>query len=108
MGSEHITIDPLETNHNRGYQGEFRKAYLDLNNLKYAKERVSTYHINSHLVITCMDHMKNGFRYILDGKLHCVENEDSFVTAICSALEQDPSKVFLSYDPGVYFRKYEP
>lgn len=54
-----IEINPNEANTNTGWQGVFRRAELDLDQLKYAVEcdRQHNTYAQKNLVMTCIDHL---------------------------------------------------
>lgn len=83
-----IKDNPKETNVLNEYQGEFKKSILDLDLLKYAIEkdeyiRTSFYR---HLVITCLDLVKDEYKYTINGKIISHSSEDSFVKGISEHL----------------------
>lgn len=61
LDNSFIKINPNETNADTGTQGKFRRAMLDLGQLKYAIS-CNRYHnhpdSNEKLVITCLDHIE--------------------------------------------------
>jgi adenylosuccinate synthase len=89
-----IKSNPLETNVRNKYQGDFRRSLLDLDLLEYAKEKDD--HIReATLVITCLDHVVNEYRFTYKGEIVCCDNEKDFVTRIAKILKCD--KVLLSH-----------
>lgn len=89
-----ILDNPLETNILNKYQGQFRKSLLDLSLLKYGMNRDeglkgSSRKNSKQLVLTCLDLVKNEYRYTIDGKIVGHSDEDSFVEGIRSYLDID-------------------
>jgi adenylosuccinate synthase len=83
-----ITNNPNEDNILNKYQGEFKKSLLDLDLLRYAIDKdpyIKSYHSNN-LVITCLDLVRNEYRYTAEGSLIYHTDEDSFVSSIGKAL----------------------
>jgi len=84
-----IELNPLETNVTNEFQGNFRVSLLDLDLLKYGlmKERYITSNKSSHtLVITCLDQVKNDYRFTHDGNIVNCDNENEFVSYIANIL----------------------
>ncbi|MCW5202289.1 adenylosuccinate synthetase [Desulfobulbus sp. US4] len=84
-----IKENPLETNVCNHFQGEFRRSLLDLSLLEYAVQRDSLIAADSAkcLVITCLDHISDEYRFILQGQIiHC-DDEDDFVKKIAEHLK---------------------
>lgn len=79
-----ITDNPKETNILNRFQGEFRKSLLDLDLLKYGMQK--DHYINTHphksLVITCLDLMKNEYRYTIGGRIQNCLTQEEFVAQI--------------------------
>ena len=83
-----IKKNPLETNICNPFQGEFRRSLLDLSLLEYAlaRDNLIAADLNKSLVITCLDHMRDEYRFILNGQIiHC-DNEQDFVQRIAEQL----------------------
>jgi len=75
MDISYIKENPLETNINDGFQGEFRKSPLDLDLLKYAVE-CDGYHnplSRKNIVITCLDQVPEDIPVTIGGKLETVK-----------------------------------
>jgi adenylosuccinate synthase len=83
--SHNIKVNPNETNVTN-YQGEFRRAILDLDTLKYAICKDQSYAKERMLVITCLDHVENDLRFTHNGDIIYSSNEREFVTKICNIL----------------------
>jgi adenylosuccinate synthase len=83
-----IKSNPKETNVLNPFQGEFRRTLLDLDLLKYGMERDLRIKNSSNrqLVITCLDLVKDEYRYTVDGQIVSHSNEDSFVAGISKHL----------------------
>ena len=93
MSNEHlphnIKKNPLETNVRNRFQGEFRRSLLDLSLLEYAMQRdkLIVDAPDKRLVITCLDHIKDEYRFTRQGQIiHC-DNEDDFVERIAEHLK---------------------
>ena len=70
LPTDHIKLNPKETNVYNKYQGRFRKSVLDLDLLKHAIEMDGHYgkSINKRLYITCLDQCKEKkIRYTING-----------------------------------------
>lgn len=83
-----ITKNPLETNVCNQFQGKFRRGLLDLSLLEYAmgRDRLVAADAKISLVITCLDHIQNEYRFILHGGIiHC-DNEKEFIKRIAEHL----------------------
>ena len=77
-----------ETNKEHPYQGKFRRSLLDVSLLKYALSkdpwiRTSTW---KHLVVTCLDHVVDDYRFTYGSDNHIVKcrNEKDFLTRLSS------------------------
>jgi adenylosuccinate synthase len=84
-----IKINPEETNVTNRYQGEFKRSILDLDLIRYGMSR-DPYLMRdlsfSTLVITCLDHVEDEWKFTHDGELFVKKNEDEFVKSICGIL----------------------
>ena len=91
-----IKANPDETNVRNIYQGEFRRSLLDLDLLEYAVSRDELLRSskNRHLVITCLDHVENEYRFTQRGRIVCCDSADDFVSKIAGQLGF--SSVFVS------------
>jgi adenylosuccinate synthase len=100
MSNEHlphnIKANPQETNVCNSYQGEFRRSLLDLSLVEYAINRDELLRStnNRHLVITCLDHVKDEYRFTWQGRIIFCNNEAEFVRRIAATLGF--SSVFIS------------
>ena len=76
-----IKENPLETNRRNRFQGEFRRGLLDLSLLDYAiqRDRMIAADSEKSLVITCLDHIRDEYRFTLQGQTVPCDNEDDFV-----------------------------
>ena len=97
--SHNIKIDPEETNVFNQYQGEFRRALLDVDQLLYA---ISRDHLirsskNKNLVITCMDHIENEYRYTRSGKIVYCNDAEDFAKKVAAELKIE--KLYISKTP---------
>lgn len=97
--SHNILTNPNETNTFNAYQGDFRRTLLDVSLLEYAIEQ-DLYIKNSkkNLVITCLDHMVNDYRFTYKGEIISCNNEEDFVQKICGILKI--RSVYLSRSPN--------
>lgn len=102
MTNEHIPHkikeNPYERNFNNEFQGEFRKSLLDVDLLLYSinKDVNIKYSTNKTLVITCLDLIKDDYRFTKNGKIIECKNESEFVEKISSILGIDD--ILLSRD----------
>lgn len=93
MSNQHlphnIQENPLETNVRNRFQGEFRRSLLDLSLLEYGVQRDSFLAADPDkcLVITCLDHVGDEYRFTLQGQIIRCENEDAFVERIAEQLK---------------------
>ncbi len=83
-----IKENPLETNVCNRFQGEFRRSFLDLSLLEYAMQRDSLIadDVGKNLVITCLDHVSDEYRFILEGQIVYCHDQDDFVKKIAEYL----------------------
>jgi len=85
--SHNIDINPNETN-KTNFQGEFRRTLLDVSLLEYAIKKDD--HIrnrNNILVVTCLDHIENDYRFTYNDRISSFSNEDDFVREIAFKLK---------------------
>jgi adenylosuccinate synthase len=92
-----IQANPLETNVPNFYQGEFRRALLDVSLLEYAmrKDALIRASDNRHLVVTCLDHVPGEYRFSYHGELVYCRNETEFIERIATILRV--TSVYLSH-----------
>lgn len=83
-----ISKNPNETNVTNSYQGKLRVALLDVSLLEYAinKDDYIRTASNKYLVITCLDHIQNEYRFTYQEKLIYCKNEAEFISKIASIL----------------------
>jgi len=83
-----IKVNPKETNVDNERQGKFRRALLDVNLLKYAiyKDYEIRAAVQRTLVITCLDHVEDEYRYTYNGKIVSCINKEEFVLTIANKL----------------------
>jgi len=86
-----IQDNPMETNVTNKHQGEFHKSMLDVDLLFHgiSSDRYILDQITNHqatLVITCLDHLKNGYSFTLKGKRHDFITRDGFITQLANIL----------------------
>lgn len=94
MSNEHIphniAQNKFEANVENTYQGKFRRALLDVSLLEYAickDDYISKSRKN--LVITCLDHVVNEYRFTYKNEVICCSNEQEFVSRIAEILKVD-------------------
>lgn len=94
-----IRINPDETNGEHPYQGIFRRSLLDLDLLLYGIDRDDYIKQSKDktLIITCLDHVKNEYRFTHKGNIVCCTDENEFITRIKDILNID--KVLTSRSP---------
>ena len=84
-----INKNPHETNITNQYQGELRYALLDVSLLEYVIEKddyIRTTEKKS-LVITCLDQIKNEYRFTYQNALVYCKNESEFIGKILDILK---------------------
>ena len=91
-----ISTNPLETNITNQYQGPLRYALLDLSLLEYAinKDDYLRTTENRALVITCLDQIKNEYRFTYQNALVYCKNESEFISKIATILKM--KNIYLS------------
>lgn len=96
-----ISLDKNETNVDHPYQGKFRRTLLDLDLLRYALDKDVTYNNKNNLVITCLDHVRDEWRYTYENKLIYCANEKEFISSIYKILNDKMifSKLYISKSP---------
>jgi adenylosuccinate synthase len=82
-----IITDPEETNIENKYQGVFRRSILDLDLLEYGikKDEFIRYG-KKHLVITCIDHIKNQYCLTYKSNLINLSGKTEFIEKISNIL----------------------
>ena len=80
-----------ESNVTNPYQGKFRISLLDLSLLEYSlgKDEMIRNSKNKTLVITCLDHVVNDYRFTYKGDIVYSRNQKEFVTRIGQILKFD-------------------
>lgn len=102
--THNIKANPLETNVTNQYQGQFRRSLLDIDVLKYAINKDCNIK-NPILVITCLDHIKEEYRFIHNGDIVCCNDEDDFCEQIL--LKLDIQKCYINdSEESKTFRKF--
>lgn len=83
-----IKIDPDETNKNNRFQGEFRVSLLDLDLIRYAIWKHKSVYRGSfkNLVITCLDHIENEYRFTHEQKIINCNDEKDFINKVAFIL----------------------
>lgn len=84
-----IKKNPRETNITNLYQGELRYALLDVSLLEYAinKDEYLRNTENKSLVITCLDHIENEYRFTYQNTMVYCKNETEFIKSISDILK---------------------
>ena len=80
-----IKENPNETNVSN-YQGEFRRSILDLDILRYTIYKDNTHAEKKTLVITCLDHVENEWRFTHNAEVIYSASKEEFVEKICKTL----------------------
>lgn len=97
MTNEHIghniKKNPYETNVDN-YQGTFRRSILDLDLLEYALYKDNSDAKQKNLVITCLDHIENEWRFTYKKQIIASSDENEFIEKIVDILDVD--EVYLS------------
>ena len=84
-----ILSDSKETNVTNTFQGKFRRSLLDLDLLLYGINKepyISQRRTKATLVITCLDHIVNEYRYTYKNKIHCCVDQEEFTKKISHIL----------------------
>lgn len=87
-----IAADPDETNVTNEWQKDFRRSVLDVDLLNYALDRhmicetVNGTKSRLHLVVTCVDHVRDALCFTENGKLRQFSDTDEFIAEIGAAL----------------------
>lgn len=103
-----ILINSNETNVTNKYQGEFRRALLDLDLLKYGinKDEYIRNHKYKSLVITCLDHIRDEYRFTHQNQIISSTNENEFIGKISKIL--GIGNIYLSHsDDSTNITKWE-
>ena len=94
-----IRENDLETNKEHHYQGKFRRSLLDVSLLEYAIQKDnklrSTHRNWLNLVITCLDHIVDDYKFTYHKKVYEFISESDFVQRISEILGID--NVYLSH-----------
>lgn len=83
--SHNILTNPNETNQEHKYQGKFRRSLLDLDLIEYAIKKdnyLNDETVNKSLVITCLDHIENDYRFTHEGEIVVSGDKNRFVEKI--------------------------
>lgn len=92
-----IKENPYEKNGLHKFQGEFRKSLLDVDLLKYSVAKSYFNKCKTVLVITCVDLIKNEYRYIENEDIKVFSGENDFIDGVSKALKIDD--VLISRSP---------
>jgi adenylosuccinate synthase len=84
-----IKKNPEETNTNNKYQGEFRRSILDLDLIEYGlnKDKTLKTNLNKFLVVTCLDHVENQWKFTYKGNLRECSSKKHFLFEISNILQ---------------------
>jgi adenylosuccinate synthase len=102
-----IIIDERETNKTNKYQGVFKRSLLDLDLLMYGINKddyIRRNKIDATLVITCLDHITNEYRFTHKGNIIYCNNERDFIDKISQII--GINNLLLSRNP--YSNELEP
>ncbi len=97
--AHNIKENPYELNFESAGMGKFKRSILDLDLLKYSIYGCDSMIRNSEnktLVITCLDLVKDEYKFTEKGKLITCSNENVFIERICKSL--NIKNVLLSRD----------
>jgi adenylosuccinate synthase len=95
-----ILYDPRESNITNDYQGQFRRSLLDIDLLLYVLDKDEYIRTTRHtktLVITCLDHIRNEYRFTRQGNIVYCGSESNFIDRVSTLLNVD--KVLISRTP---------
>ena len=113
LSNEHlphnISKNPNETNITNPYQGELRVALLDVSLLDYAINKDDTIRKNSNksLVMTCLDHIQNEYRFTYQNNIIYCKNEAEFIGKISELL--NIKSIYLSHsEQAKHIRLFNP
>jgi adenylosuccinate synthase len=83
-----IFLDPNETNVFNKYQGNFRRSLLDLDLLRYgmSKDEYIRNNSNKTLVITCLDHIIDEYRFTFNSELVYCSGKNEFIEKVSNIL----------------------
>lgn len=83
-----ILINPNETNVTHPHQGVFRRALLNLDLLKYSinKDPYIRFCFKKTLVITCLDHIIDDYRFTYKNEIITSSDENDFVKKVSGIL----------------------
>lgn len=105
--SHNISVNSKETNITNKYQGEFRRSLLDIDVLLYgiSKDNYIRESPSRTLVITCVDHIKEEYKFTYKGEIVRCNNKSDFIEKISVLLniknvlisESDESKNIINY-----------
>ena len=95
-----IKLDPDETNITNAHQGPFRRSLLDIDLLRYAlyKDEGINKVLRKTLVITCLDHIKNEYRFTHKGDIVNCRDEEDFIIQVSFLLDLEEN-VLVSESP---------
>jgi adenylosuccinate synthase len=95
-----ICKNPNETNVTNQYQGALRYALLDVSLLEYAinKDDYIRTTKNKALVMTCLDQIKNEYRFTYQNTIVYCKNESEFISKIAAILKIETVYISTSED----------
>ncbi len=96
-----IKSDENENNVTNKFQGEFKRSLLDLDLLKYSLVKDIDFRNGNNLVITCLDHVENEWRFIYENQIVYCINEKEFINSIVKILNEGSifNKILISKSP---------
>jgi adenylosuccinate synthase len=102
-----IKSNPNETNVKGKWQGEFRRSLLDLDLIQYGIEKDENIKKskNKTLVITCLDHIVDEYRFTYKGEIIYSVNEDEFIKKISNILRINNILINNSPDSKTFRKK---
>lgn len=84
-----IKKNPDETNVFNEWQRDFRIALLDVDMLEYAIKKDNLEYSKPFLCITCLEHVRNDYRFTRHGQIVYCRHEREFCTKIAKELKID-------------------
>ena len=112
LGELDLINNENEINVNGGVQGTFRKTFLDLDLIKYAVECDTHFSdkLNKHLVITCLDQIKDEITYSINEEFHSskieeLTNQIKSITGIKNIIHGASEGVFKDYKNNWFSKK---
>lgn len=93
-----IKVNPNEANKDDGYQGIFRRSLLDLDLLIYGIQKANiSRNCCIHLVVTCLDHVRNDYRLTYRRNILGFSTEKDFIRFIVNSLYNNSIFILCTY-----------